>query len=84
MTPKVAFWPSSTLHPRMGTYPFWVWQDNEIVEDAVALPIPLQSVSKEYLLAIGIYDASIGERLSLPPISDFGSGRFALLKVIVR
>jgi hypothetical protein len=69
--------------PRNGTYPFWVWADQEIVSETMLLQLPPDLQPGEYLLLVGIYDEATGQRLPIVNEADFGSNRLLLMRVAV-
>lgn len=70
--------------PRQGTYPFWVWQQNEAVTDTLLLTIPPDAAPGQYLLLMGIYDAATSQRLPIIDATDFGVGRLQLDSITIR
>jgi hypothetical protein len=70
--------------PHQGTYPFWIWQQGEMVDDTLLLAVPTNAPPGEYLLLMGVYDAGNGQRLSIAGADDFGSGRLLLTTVTIR
>lgn len=58
--------------PRHWTYPTTCWERDEVVEDAISLPLD-EVPPGQYRLVVGLYDPATGERL--PAYSDDG-GRY--------
>lgn len=50
--------------PLRGTYPTYLWQAGDRVEDPYELEVPLQAAAGEYTLVAGVYDWRTGERLA--------------------
>lgn len=69
--------------PRAGTYPFWVWQLDEVVSDTLTLTLPLDVPPGEYALLLGIYNLDTGERASIDHVLDFGTDRLLLSRIRV-
>ncbi|MBN1967149.1 MAG: hypothetical protein JW910_21020, partial [Anaerolineae bacterium] len=70
--------------PRQGTYPFWVWREDETVTDAVQLTLPADTPAGEYVVLLGIYDPANGERLPIVGGQDYGASRLVLGRITVR
>lgn len=70
--------------PRSGTYPFWVWQPQEVVQDTVQLSVPPDTKPGKYVLLIGLYDAVTDERLPVHNAPDFGNNRYVLTSITVQ
>jgi hypothetical protein len=77
----VAQWDAA---PRAGTYPFWVWQAEEVVTEPAHLVLPGDLPSGEYVLLVGVYDLATGERAQVDPAQDFGANRLLLSHIAVR
>lgn len=77
----VVQWDSS---PRAGTYPFWVWQPDEIVTEPLRLTIPRETPPGDYVLLTGIYDLATGERAPIGNAQDFGSNRLLLSGITIQ
>jgi hypothetical protein len=69
--------------PHQGTYPFWLWQPDEVVTDTILLTIPLDAPPGQYLLLVGIYDAATNQRLNIIDATDFGANRLLLTPIAV-
>ncbi len=70
--------------PRMGTYPFWVWERGETVLDTVTIAVPPETPPGDYVLLLGVYDGLSGARLPIRGGEDFGGGRLLLAEIAVR
>ena len=70
--------------PRAGTYPFWVWQPEEVVTEPLHLILPHEVPPGEYVLLIGIYNLATGERAFIDHTLDFGANRILLSRIAVR
>ena len=70
--------------PHQGTYPFWVWQMDDVVDDTLLLTIPSNASPGKYLLLVGIYDTANGQRLPIIDTDDFGAGRLLLTTIAIR
>lgn len=70
--------------PRAGTYPFWVWRPGEIVVEPLHLVIPYGHAPGDYVLVIGLYNLTTGERLSIGQAPNFGSNRFLLSRITIQ
>lgn len=77
----VAQWDSA---PRAGTYPFWVWQKEELVVESLRLVLPLEVPPGDYVLLIGLYDLASGERAPIDRAADLGSNRLMLSRITVQ
>jgi hypothetical protein len=51
--------------PLRGTYPTWLWSAGEVILDPYDLKLPTDTDDGRYVLRIGLYDASTGERVKL-------------------
>ncbi len=51
--------------PLGGTYPTTAWLEGEVMRDEYEVPVAPDAPSGEYLLEVGMYDASTGERLGV-------------------
>ena len=55
--------------PSIG-YPTSLWDAGEVIKDEFVLDVPAQSGSGSYWFAVGLYNASNGERLFVPDSPD--------------
>lgn len=69
--------------PRAGTYPFWVWRPDEVVEIPVRLEIPAEASADDYVVLIGLYDGETGQRAAIGYAPDYGSSRMHVATIHV-
>ncbi len=77
----VAQWDAA---PRAGTYPFWVWDRQQVVVELVSLALPGDLASGDYALLVGLYHLGTGMRAPLDGGSDSGADRLLLSTITVR
>ena len=51
--------------PLKGDYPTSAWDTGEVIADPYRVPVPADALPGEYTIAVGMYDAKTGERLSV-------------------
>lgn len=68
--------------PVFGAYPTTAWQPGEIVKDRYDIPIDPNAPAGSYRIAVGLYDRTSGERLTLQSIPPSLGDR--VLQVLTR
>jgi hypothetical protein len=61
-------WAQKDNPPRGGNYPTSFWDQGELIRDDYDLPLPSDTPLGEYVVEIGLYLPSTGERL---PVLDY-------------
>ena len=77
----IAQWDSA---PHAGTYPFWVWQPEELVTESLNLILPHDIPPGDYVLLMGLYNLATGERALIDPVPDLSSNRLLLSPITVQ
>lgn len=58
-------WGQQDNWPVKGTYPTWAWMEGEVVVDNYEIVIQPDTPQGEYILEIGMYDRTTGQRLTV-------------------